>query len=72
MVSSIWQQKNRGETAIQVWQNKIRVLRQDLRWWAKNSTGLIKTEKKQLSELINLIKGGNYLFIPSNARVNIA
>ena len=53
MVSSIWQQENRGETAIQVWQNKIRALRQYLRGWAKNSTGLIKWEKKQLSELID-------------------
>jgi hypothetical protein len=26
MVSSIWQQENRGEIAIQVWQNKIRAL----------------------------------------------
>jgi hypothetical protein len=31
MVSSIWQQENRGESAIQVWQNKIRALRQYLR-----------------------------------------
>ena len=53
MVSSIWQQENRGETAIQVWQNKIRALRQYRRGWAKNSAGVIKKEKKQLSELID-------------------
>lgn len=45
MVSSIWQQENRGESAIQVWQNKIRPLRQYLRGWAKNSAGLIKRRR---------------------------
>jgi hypothetical protein len=49
LVSSIWQQESRGETTIQLWQNKIRSLRQYLRGWAKNSTGLIKKEKQQLS-----------------------
>jgi hypothetical protein len=51
--SSIWQQEHRGETAIQIWQNKMRSLRQYLRGWAKNSTGLIKKEKQQLLELID-------------------
>ena len=53
MVTSIWQKENKGETAIQIWQNKIRALRQYLRGWAKNSVGSIKKEKQQLSELIN-------------------
>jgi hypothetical protein len=53
MVSSIWQQENRREIAIQVWQNKVRALRQYLRGWAKNSAELIKREKNQLSELID-------------------
>jgi hypothetical protein len=52
LVSSIWQQESR-ETAIQIWQNKIRSLRQYLRGWAKNSTGLIKKEKQKLLELID-------------------
>ena len=53
MVSSIWQQEKRGETAIQIWQNKIRSLRQYLRGWAKNSAGLVKKEKQQLLKLID-------------------
>jgi hypothetical protein len=53
MVSSLCQQENRGETVIQVWQNKIRTLRQYLRGWAKNSAGFIKREKRQLCDLID-------------------
>jgi hypothetical protein len=53
MVSFIWQQEKRGETAIQIWQNKIRSLRQYLRGWAKNSAGLVKKEKQQLLKLID-------------------
>jgi hypothetical protein len=43
----------RGETAIQIWQNKIRSLRQYLRGWAKNSAGLVKKEKQHLLKMID-------------------
>ena len=46
MVANIWQQETKGVTAIERWQNKIRSLRQYLRGWAKNTTGMLKKEKK--------------------------
>jgi hypothetical protein len=67
MVSSIWQQENRGETSIQVWHNKIRTLRQYLRGWAKNLAGFIKREKKQHYDLIDeLDKKAEITFLSPN------
>jgi hypothetical protein len=67
MVTLIWQKENKGETAIQIWQNKIRALRQYLRGWTKNSAGSIKKEKQQLSELIDdLDKKAEFTYLSPN------
>jgi hypothetical protein len=48
VVSEVWRKENRGATAMQKWQNKIRRLRQFLRGWAKNSNGAYRKEKQEL------------------------
>jgi hypothetical protein len=35
-VAQIWREENKGHTPLQIWQNKIRRLRQYLRGWSKN------------------------------------
>jgi hypothetical protein len=49
----IWQQENNGHTPLQIWQNKIRWLRQYLRGWSKNYIGAVRKEKKELSYRID-------------------
>jgi hypothetical protein len=53
IVAEIWQQENNGHTPLQIWQNKIRRLRQYLRGWSKNYIGAFRKEKKQLPDKIN-------------------
>jgi len=48
LVSDVWNKENKGSTSLQVWQNKIRKLRQFLRGWAKNMNGAYKKEKQEL------------------------
>ena len=48
LVSDVWNKENKGSTSLQVWQNKIRKLRQFLRGWAKNMNGSYKKEKQEL------------------------
>lgn len=38
---------------MEIWQNKIRHLRQFLRGWAKNQSGIYKVEKERLTQIIN-------------------
>jgi hypothetical protein len=53
MVSTIWQQQTRGITSMEKWQCKIRVLRQYLRGWAKNTTGSLRREKSRLTQKLD-------------------
>jgi hypothetical protein len=48
VVSEVWKKERRGTSLMQIWQNKIRKLRQFLRGWAKNMNGAYKKEKKEL------------------------
>ena len=44
-----------GISSIEIWQNKIRQLRQFLRGWAKNKTGHYKMEKKELISKLDVL-----------------
>ena len=48
LVSEVWNKENRGNNALQKWQNKIRRLRQFLRGWAINLNGAYRKEKEEL------------------------
>jgi hypothetical protein len=47
-VTRVWQSKRRGTNAMEIWQNKIRLLRRYLRGWSKNLNGANKKEKKDV------------------------
>ena len=53
LVAEIWHKESKGHTPLEIWQNKIRRLRQYLRGWEKNTKGAIKTEKTQIIEKID-------------------
>jgi hypothetical protein len=42
-----------GSSPVEVWQHKVRHLRQFLRGWAKNLSGVYRKEKERLSLLID-------------------
>ena len=48
IVEDVWNKRVKGLNAMEVWQNKIRRLRQFLRGWAKNISGRNKKEKMEL------------------------
>ena len=48
-----WAAEQRGESNIDRWQYKIRHLRQFLRGWAKNNSGVYRKEKEILLKIIN-------------------
>ena len=48
MVSDQWTPIVTGNTPIEIWQNKIRHLRQFLRGWAKNMSGIYKKERDKI------------------------
>jgi hypothetical protein len=47
MVCDIWTNTTVGQTPMEIWQGKIRRLRQHLRGWAKNISGRCKKEKRK-------------------------
>ena len=47
MVKNVWESENHGSTPMEHWQAKIRRLRQHLRGWAMNTSGVLKKEKKK-------------------------
>ena len=53
MVSAEWNNYVRGDSPIEVWQNKIRHLRRYLKGWAKNQSGKYKKEKERLLKVID-------------------
>jgi hypothetical protein len=52
-VTNEWNTIQFGTNPIERWQNKIRHLRQFLRGWAKNQSGIYKKEKERLTLLID-------------------
>lgn len=64
MVQDIWQNAVVDGTPLERWQAKIRRLRQYLRGWAKNVSGVYKKEKKMiLNKLDELDKKQNCLLL---------
>ena len=52
-VAAEWAAYVKGDTPIEVWQNKIRYLRWYLRGWAKNQIGKYKQEKEKWLKIID-------------------
>jgi hypothetical protein len=48
MVAREWARPVAGRSSMERWQNKIRHLRQFLRGWARNESGIYKQEKERL------------------------
>ena len=46
--------ENRGHSALQIWQCKVRSLRQYLHGWAKNNSEMYKKEKIELNKIKKL------------------
>jgi hypothetical protein len=55
MVAREWASITSGSNPMEVWQNKIRHLRQFLRGWAKNLCGSYKTEKEHFLSIIDFL-----------------
>lgn len=55
MVAREWASISSGSNPMEVWQNKIRHLRQFLRGWAKNLSGTYKIEKGRLLSIIDAL-----------------
>lgn len=52
-MTDVWTKENRGNSALQIWQCKVRALHQYLGGWAKNISGTHKKEKIELNVLID-------------------
>jgi hypothetical protein len=46
MVTEIWQRDHGGESAVEIWKNKIHTLCQYLRGWAMDTVGHLQHEKQ--------------------------
>ena len=55
MVAKEWTSISSGNNLMEVWQKKIRHLRQFLRGWAKNVSGNYKIEKERLLSIIDVL-----------------
>ena len=53
MVKEVWESVDPGPTPMETWQTKIRRLRQHLRGWAKNTSGILKKEKKKILDKLD-------------------
>jgi hypothetical protein len=53
IVAREWAAISAGSNSLEVWQNKIRHLRQFLRGWAKNLSGSYRVEKEHLLSIID-------------------
>ena len=56
LVKRIWDRPVAGSSPIQIWNNKIRALRNYLVGWARHTTGLLKKEKIRLSSIIDALE----------------
>lgn len=52
IIAREWAKPVSGRTSIERWPNKIRHLRQFLRGWARNESGIYKQEKERLTQLV--------------------
>lgn len=55
MISREWNKHAGGNSSVDVWQNKIRHLRQFLRGWAKNISGVYRDEQDRLLKCIDTL-----------------
>ena len=55
IIAREWAKTVSGRTHVERWQNKIRHLRQFLRGWARNESGIYKQEKECLTQLIEAL-----------------
>ena len=55
LIETEWTRGRGGSSPIEKWQNKIRHLRQYLRGWARNQSGIYKAEKEILLHTINAL-----------------
>ena len=55
VVERSWTSVCEGNTAIDLWQNKIRRLRQFLRGWGQNKSGHYRKEKKELISKLDML-----------------
>jgi hypothetical protein len=55
LIKREWNAVVRGNSPIEIWQNKMRHLRRFLRGWAKNRSGVYKKEKEKLMALIDAL-----------------
>uniref|UniRef100_A0A453NB92 Reverse transcriptase domain-containing protein n=1 Tax=Aegilops tauschii subsp. strangulata TaxID=200361 RepID=A0A453NB92_AEGTS len=55
MIAREWDKPVMGRTHVERWQNKIRHLRQFLRGWARNESGIYKKKKESLTQLIEAL-----------------
>ena len=55
MVAREWAKDFGGHSSVERWQNKIRHLRQFLRGWARNESGIYKQEKDRLIRMIKAL-----------------
>jgi hypothetical protein len=55
MVAREWASISVGDNAMEIWQNKIRHLRQYLRGWARNLCGQYKIEKDRLLNIVEIL-----------------
>ena len=58
MVAREWAMPVAGASSLERWKNKIRHLRQFLRGWARNESGIYKKEKERLIQLIQTLDCG--------------
>jgi hypothetical protein len=55
LVRREWTSISKGNNPMEIWQNRIRHLRQFLRGWARNLSGEYKTERDRLSHIIETL-----------------
>ena len=55
IIAREWAKPVNGGTSIERWQNKIKHLRQFLRGWARNESGIYKHKRGRLTQLIEAL-----------------
>jgi hypothetical protein len=57
IVRKVWSEQVAGETALDRWQNRIRMLRKKVKWWNKNRESRIKKKKTSIERRSRKIGG---------------
>jgi hypothetical protein len=55
MVKKEWESVFHGSAPMEIWQNKVRHLRNFLRGWGRNQTSIYKKEKERLLHIIDML-----------------